>query len=149
MNAIHMPTSIGKRLTLAAVGTVGVAAALGLAAFEHTGSPLPTPAASSSAIPSPAGAGRGPIAITVSWCPSPTPTKGNRQGTHPPIQPFSTQTCGANGSVSGPDGGGQGDTGENPGGVQTGNDPGDPNTPPSGGGGGNCIGLEIECHQPF
>ena len=147
MSTIQKPMSIGKRLTLAAVGTVGVAAALGLAAFEHTDSTLPGPAAS------PAGSGRGLTAITVSWCPSPTPTKPGRPG-HPPIQPFSTQTCGANGSVSGPDGGGKGDTGQNPGPVDTGNGPGDPNTPPSGqpsggGGGGNCIGLEIECHQPF
>jgi hypothetical protein len=176
------PMSIGKRVTLAAVGTIGVGAALGLAVFEHTGPVLAAPAAAivapgSSAsldmhavgIASPADSQPGtmavgtapasaPDSIAVSYsCPTnpPTPTNPWKQGTHPPIHPAALHRCGSDGSISGPDGGGTGDTGQNPGPVDTGNGPGDPNTPPSGqltggsgGAPGDCIGDEIECHEP-
>ena len=169
------PLSIGKRVALAAAGTIGVGAALGLTVFGHTGSVLPTPAAAivapgasthagpvfgiasaNDSGPSPTdfvtvpASAPGPSTIAVSWCPTSPPTNPPKSpGTHPPIRPAALDMCGSDGSVSGPDGGGTGDTGENPGPIGTGNDPGDPNTPPSeGGGGGNCIGDEIECHQP-
>ncbi len=176
------PMPIGKRVALAAVATIGVGAALSLAAFEHTGPVLLAPAAATVApassasldmradgIASPPTSGPGTIqvgtapmsaldSIAVSYsCPTnpPSPTNPWKQGTHPPIHPASFTLCGSDGSISGPDGGGTGDTGQNPGPVDTGNGPGDPNTPPSGqltggsgGAPGDCIGDEIECHEP-
>jgi hypothetical protein len=155
------PMSIGKRVALAAAGSLVVGAALGLAAFAHTdalphGAAATIMAPASSANPGPSAPSSSTIAISYP-CPTNPPTNPYKSpGTRNPIRPAAWDPCGADGSVSGPDGGGTGNTGVNPGPVETGNDPGDPPTPPSqgqgaGGSGGanNCVGDEIVCRQPF
>jgi hypothetical protein len=155
------PMSIGKCLTLAAATTIGVGTALGLTVFER--SLLPASAAPIVAS-APQQAGTIQLVTASARVPGSTafeagpcePIHGGNPGR---LQPFvsAPPNCDpgstAGGTVSGPGGGGTGESGENPGPVETGNGPGDPNTPPSegpsGGGGGNCIGDEIECHQPF
>jgi hypothetical protein len=114
------PMPINKRVTLAAVGTLGVAAALGL------GGTIQAVAALSS-VP-------GSTVIALGEC----------LGPHGKPIPCP----GPGGTVSGPGGGGAGSYG----GGAFGNDP-DPDTPPGSwpaeGGGGDCVGDEIVCHEPF
>ena len=127
MNTIHTAEtmSIGKRITLAAVGTIGAAsAALGLAVFQHPGSAAAAPDAAVVAAPAST-----PGAVAASWCPHP-PSNGGKPGHLPQV--VSSGKCSTEGSVSGPDGGTH--------------NPGDGSIDT--GGGSVCVGYEIECHQP-
>jgi hypothetical protein len=88
MNRTHTAESmsIGKRITLAAVGAIGAAAAaLGLPVVQHP--------ASAAAIPG---------TIAASYCPLP-PSNNGKPGHLPQV--VSSSKCGAEGSVSGPGGG--------------------------------------------
>lgn len=126
MNTIHTAEtmSIGKRITLATVGSIGAAAAaLSLAVFSHPGSAAATPGV---VVAAPASV---PGAIAASWCPHP-PSNGGKPGHLPQVVPSSK--CSTDGSVSGPDGGTH--------------DPGDGSIDT--GDGSVCVGYEIECHQP-
>lgn len=127
--ATRHATSIGRRITLAAICTVGITAALG-PAVEHIGSA----AAAADTIQSLAAPASAPGVIAVSWCPSP-PAKPATPG-HLPQVVHASNTCHQStttGDVSPPDtaihnpGDGRIDTGD----------------------GSVCVGYEIQCHQPF
>jgi hypothetical protein len=124
-----MPMSIAKRITLAAICTVGITAALGVA-VEHIGS---APAAAGDAIfAAPASSAPGTIeglaaptsapgVTAVSRCAS-QPAQPGKPGQLPQVV-HASNTCRqgtTTGSVSGPPGHGS-----------------------------VCVGYEIECHQPF
>jgi hypothetical protein len=128
MNTIHTAEtmSIGKRITLAAVGSIGVAAAaLGLAVFDHPGSAAAAPDTVVIGAP----------AKFAPSCPSApiNPPSNNGKPPHLP-QVVSTSRCGSDGSVSGPGG-------------ET-HDPGAGTIDP--GDGTVCVGYEIDihCHEP-
>jgi hypothetical protein len=123
-------TPIGKRIALAAIGTLGVAAALSLGGtIQISGTPLNAPDSTVIAACSPPWMHEDQPCVTV---PDRDHVNSGPDG-------------GLKGDTGGDQGGGKSDTGENPGPVQTGNDPGDPDT---GGGGGSCTNLDILCHEP-
>ncbi|BBY06942.1 hypothetical protein MNVI_22600 [Mycobacterium noviomagense] len=114
---VPKPIPMGRRVALAAVGTLGVAAALGLGGTIQVGhAPSTVPGSTVTALGPCFGPHRQPIP-----CPGPGGTVGGTEGYQ-----------------------GSSDTGENPGPVQTGNDPGDPSP------GGTCIAEMARegCHQP-
>ena len=151
-------TSIGKRVALAAIGTIGAAAALGAAVSAHTGS-VPAPAvavvapdtvANPPAVSAPDDTiqpvtAPGSTVITAISCPGPIPP------TKPGHQPVAYYTCvyphprQGGGGLTGVEGPGGGGVGSNP--TLGGPDP-DP-LPSNGGGGGanSCTNLDrTPCH---
>jgi len=159
-------TSIGKRVALAAIGTIGAAAALGAAVSAHTGS-VPAPAvavvapdtvANPPAVSAPDDTiqpvtAPGSTVITAISCPGPIPpTKPGHQPVayytapngKPCVYPHPQQGGGGLTGVEGPGGGG---VSSDP--TLGGPDP-DPLPPNNGGGSGSgtnsCTNLDKTCH---
>jgi hypothetical protein len=160
-------TSIGKRVTLAAIGTIGAAAALGAAVSAYTGSVpahavavpaaavavvAPDTVANPPAVSAPddtiqSVTAPGSTVITAISCPAPIPP------TKPGHQPVAYYTCvyphphQGGGGLTGVEGPGGGGVGSNP--TLGGPDP-DPLSPNNGGGGGganSCTNLDrTPCH---
>src|ERR1700741_930581 len=103
------PMSIGKRIIVAAIGTVGITAALGLA-VEQIGSAPTAPGAAIVASPASTAPAGAPGVVAVSWCPSPPTNPGGPanpgQPRHLPRVVRASNSCyqgTTSGSVSGPD----------------------------------------------
>jgi hypothetical protein len=106
--------SIGTRAIIAAAAAIGVAAALGPAAFEVAGqiasAPVAAAAVANWAAPASAASTPKPAAIAVNYCAPPPSTNPYRPaGGRNAIRPAAFQTCipsASSGSDTGQDGGG-------------------------------------------